>query len=143
MPLDRKLSVRTVLAGNGVGVSASSTKLSEYEAAAVEATVASSHCRRSRTLAVGLAVSGPLAGLKRPLGGLKCCDAGRRPSRAGSPGMQRIYAASYQQGSVESRRSSSLVLQRTGLPFCDAGSRPLNAGSPGMQHINVASCRYP
>ena len=54
-------------------------KLAEYKAAAVEATVASSHCGRNRTLAVDLAVSGPLAGLKRSLGGLKCCEAGLRP----------------------------------------------------------------
>ena len=46
-------------------------KLAEFEAAAAEATVASSHCGRNRTLPVDLAGSGPLAGLKRPLGGLK------------------------------------------------------------------------
>ncbi len=46
-------------------------KRSEYEAAAAETTVASSHCGRSRTLPVDLADRGPLAGLKCPLGGLK------------------------------------------------------------------------
>ncbi len=58
------------------------------------ATVASSHCGRNRTLASDLAGNGPLAGLKRPLGGLKCCDADRRPLCAGSPGLQYINGAS-------------------------------------------------
>ena len=58
-----------------------SKKLADLEAAAAEATVASSHCGRNRTLAVYLAGSGPLAGLKHPLGGLMWCNAGLRPLR--------------------------------------------------------------
>ena len=99
--------------------------------------MAYSHCGRNRTLAVDLACSGPLAGLKRSLGGRKCCDAGLRPLWAGSPGMQRYNG-------VEGRRSSCAVglgLQRADLPCCDEGLRPLRAGSPDMQHFNAAYCQ--
>ena len=97
-------------------------QLAEHEVDPAEATVASSHCGRNRTLAVDLACSGPLAGLKCSLDGRKGCDAGLRPLWAGSPGMQRFDAASCQPGSVEGRRSSCAVglgLQRTDLPGCD------------------------
>ena len=117
-------------------------KLAEYKAAAAEATVASSHCGRNRMLAVDLAASHPLGGLKCSLGDLKCCDAGLRPLRAGSPGLQRFNAESCLQGNVEGRRSSSaggLGLQRMDFPCCDGGFRPLRAGSQGMQRFNAAS----
>ena len=136
--------MREVKVGKALALRRSFTKLSEYEAAAAEATVASSHCGRNRTLAVDLAGSGPLAGLKRPLGGLNCGDAGLRPLCAGRPGTQHINAASCQRGSVEGLRSSSagcLGLQRIDFPCCDAGFRPLRAGSLSLQRIYAASCQ--
>ena len=69
-------------------------KLAEYKAAPAEATVASSHCGRNRMLAADLAARHPLGDLKCSLGDLKCCDAGLRPLRAGSPGLQRFNAES-------------------------------------------------
>ena len=49
-------------------------------------------------LAADLAARHPLGDLKCPLGDLKCCDAGLRPLRAGSPGLQRSNAESSGKG---------------------------------------------
>ena len=84
---------------------------------------------RNRTLAVDLAGSGPLAGLKRPLGGLKCGDAGLRQMCAGRPGMQHINAASCQQGSVEGLRTSSAGSEKA------AADVPLDGQDDCLQHV--------
>jgi hypothetical protein len=97
-------------------------KRMEHEADPAGATAASSRCGRNRTLAVHLACSGPLAGLKRSLGGRKWCDAGLRPLWAGSTGMQRFDAASCQPVSIEGCRLSCAVgsgLRCADLPGCD------------------------